>query len=85
MQLPEQEFRPTIEFFARLSTSKTPVELHVFPQERHVLAQPRHRLAAYERNLDWFRFWLQDYVDPDPLKVDQYRRWRAMPRPTPRS
>lgn len=83
MQFPEQEFRPTIEFFARLSNSKTPVELYVFPQERHVLAKPRHRLAAYERNLDWFRFWLQDYVDPDPTKVEQYRRWRAMPRPAP--
>jgi len=78
MQLPEQEFRPTIELFARLSNSKTPVELHVFAQERHVLAQPRHRLAAYQRNLDWFRYWLQDYRDPDPMKIDQYRRWDAM-------
>lgn len=78
MQYPEQEFRPTIEFFARLSNSKTPVDLYVFPQERHVLSQPRHRLAAYERNLDWFRFWLQDYVDPSPEKVEQYARWRGM-------
>lgn len=78
MQLPEQEFRPTMELFARLSNSATPVELHVFPQERHVLSQPRHRLAAYRRNLDWFRYWLQDYRDPDPTKVDQYRRWDAM-------
>ncbi|GGL36011.1 hypothetical protein GCM10010983_36370 [Caulobacter rhizosphaerae] len=80
MQLPEQEFRPTMELFARLSNSRTPVELYVFPQERHVLAQPRHRLAAYRRNLDWFRYWLQDYRDPDPAKVEQYQRWDAMAR-----
>lgn len=75
MQYSEQEFRPTIEFFARLSNTRTPVEMHVFPQERHLLAQPRHRLAAYQRNVDWFRFWLQDYTDPDPEKAEQYRRW----------
>jgi dipeptidyl aminopeptidase/acylaminoacyl peptidase len=78
MQYSEQEFRPTIEFFARLSNSSTPVDLYVFPQERHVLSQPRHRLAAYERNLDWFRFWLQGYVDQSPDKAEQYRRWQAM-------
>lgn len=78
MQYSEQEFRPTIEFFARLSNTSTPVEMHVFPQERHILAQPRHRLAAYERNLDWFRFWLQGYIDPNPEKAGQYNRWLAM-------
>jgi dipeptidyl aminopeptidase/acylaminoacyl peptidase len=78
MQYPEQEFRPTIEFFARLSNSTTPVELHVFPQERHILAQPRHRLAAYTRNLDWFRYWLQNQIDPAPDKAEQYRRWSSM-------
>jgi len=37
---------------------------------------PEHRLAIYNRNLDWFRFWLQDYEDPDPAKTEQYARWR---------
>uniref|UniRef100_B0T9D5 Dipeptidyl aminopeptidase/acylaminoacyl-peptidase-like protein n=1 Tax=Caulobacter sp. (strain K31) TaxID=366602 RepID=B0T9D5_CAUSK len=78
MQLPEQEFRPTIDLFAALSNSTTPVEFHVFAQEPHILTQPRHRLAAYARNVDWFRFWLQDYMDPSPGKADQYRRWEAM-------
>jgi hypothetical protein len=32
-------------------------------------------MAAYERNLDWFTYWLQDYRDPDPKKADQYERW----------
>jgi hypothetical protein len=31
-----------------------------------------------ERNLDWFRFWLQGYEDPDESKRPQYVRWRAL-------
>ena len=78
LQLPEQESRYAIELFARLSQSPTPTELYVFPDEPHIKVQPRHRLAVYRRNLDWFRFWLQGYEDPDPAKADQYRRWRAL-------
>lgn len=78
MQMPEQEFRPTIELISRLSNSTTPFELRVFANEPHILVQPRHRLAAYVRNLDWFRFWLQDVEDPDPAKTEQYERWRRM-------
>ena len=78
LQLPEQESRYAIELYARLSNSPTPTELYVFPDEAHIKVQPRHRLAVYRRNLDWFRFWLQGYVDPDPGKADQYRRWRAL-------
>jgi dipeptidyl aminopeptidase/acylaminoacyl peptidase len=52
------------------------VEMYVFPNEYHVKWQPVHRLAIYNRNLDWFRFWLQDYEDPNPAKIEQYVRWR---------
>lgn len=76
MQLPEQEFRSTMELYARLSQSKIPSELHAFVAEPHILTEPRHRLAAYERNLDWFRFWLKGEEDPSPTKRQQYRRWR---------
>jgi dipeptidyl aminopeptidase/acylaminoacyl peptidase len=78
MQLPEQESRYQAEFYAKLTNSTTPTELYVFPDEPHIKVQPRHRLAVYRRNLDWFRFWLQQYVDPDPAKADQYRRWRSL-------
>ncbi|EJL37545.1 prolyl oligopeptidase family protein [Caulobacter sp. AP07] len=78
MQMPEQEYRPTIELISRLSNTTTPFELHVFANEPHILVQPRHRQAAYVRNIDWFRFWLQGYVDPAPGKADQYRRWKAL-------
>jgi hypothetical protein len=33
---------------------------------------------VYERNVDWFRFWLQAYEDPSPEKAGQYRIWREM-------
>lgn len=77
MQMPEQEFRPTMELYSRLSQTSTPTELYVFPMEPHILTEPKHRLAAYERNLDWFRFWLQGAEDADPRKAAQYQRWRA--------
>ena len=74
-QLPEQEARRIPELYSRLASSGTPTEFYAFPDEAHIKVQPRHRLAVYERNLDWFRYWLQDYRDPNPEKVEQYRRW----------
>lgn len=74
-QLPEEEARRIPELYGRLIRSRTPTELYAFPDEDHIKVQPRHRLAIYERNLDWFRYWLQDYRDEDPAKAEQYRRW----------
>lgn len=53
-------------------------EAHIFADEYHVKWQSAHRYAIYNRNLDWFRFWLQDIEDPDAAKSDQYKRWRAL-------
>ena len=77
MQLVEQEFRYEMELYAKLSNSPLPVDMFVFPDEAHIKAQPAHRLAIYQRNIDWFRFWLADVVDPDPRKAEQYTRWIA--------
>ena len=74
-QLPEQEARRIPELYARLARAGIPTELFAYPDEDHIKVQPRHRLAVFERNLDWFRYWLQDYRDLDPRKEDQYRRW----------
>ncbi|HEV8406736.1 MAG TPA: Atxe2 family lasso peptide isopeptidase [Sphingomicrobium sp.] len=78
LQLPEQEARRIPEFFARLTAAPTPAELYAFPDEDHLKVEPRHRLAAYQRNLDWFRYWLENYRDPDITKADQYARWDKM-------
>jgi dienelactone hydrolase len=78
MQLPENEARSEVEILARLASTPTPAELYAFPDENHIKFQPRHRLAAYRRSVDWFRYWLQDYTDPDPDKAAQYLRWDAL-------
>lgn len=79
-QLPEQEARRIPELYARLAMAGTPTELFAFPDEAHIKMQPRHRLAVFDRNLDWFRYWLQDYRDPDPGKAAEYARWDRLRR-----
>lgn len=78
MQLPEQEGRASVELYSRLSNSRTPVEMYLFPDEAHMLVQPRHMRATLERHLDWFRYWLLGERDPDPAKAAQYERWDAL-------
>lgn len=55
-----------------------PIEMFVYAGEGHIKNQPRHRYEIYERNLDWFKFWLQGKETPDPTKQKQFERWRAM-------
>ncbi|HEX7115087.1 MAG TPA: hypothetical protein VF193_08130 [Steroidobacter sp.] len=53
--------------------------LHLVEVVRQVDRFPELRiLAIYRRNLDWFRFWLQDIEDPNPAKAEQYERWRKL-------
>lgn len=85
MQFPEQEARLSIELVSRLATARMG-ETHIFPYAPHIKVEPRQKLAAYERNLDWFRFWLKDETDPDPAKAEQYQRWSKLgPDPVPDS
>jgi dipeptidyl aminopeptidase/acylaminoacyl peptidase len=76
-QLPEQEYRMTLDYALPLVRRKQ-ADIYVFPDETHIKFQPRHKLAVYERNVDWFRFWLQGYEDSNPDKARQYRIWRRM-------
>lgn len=77
MQMPEQEARQSPELIARLTAAHMG-EAHIFPFAAHLKTEPRQKLAIYARNLDWFRYWLQDYVDPDPAKAGQYARWSKL-------
>jgi dipeptidyl aminopeptidase/acylaminoacyl peptidase len=76
-QLPEQEYRMTLEYMYPL-IRRHQGDAYVFPDEPHIKFQPRHKLAVYERNVDWFRFWLQGYEESAPEKVGQYRIWKEM-------
>lgn len=77
MQLPEQEYIYTLDYAIPLIHQNL-ADLYVFPNEPHQKFQPRHKLAVYQRNLDWFRFWLQGFEDNDPSKAEQYKHWRKM-------
>ncbi|WP_144036791.1 Atxe2 family lasso peptide isopeptidase [Sphingopyxis witflariensis] len=77
LQMPEMEARQSPELIARLTAAHMG-EAHVFPFASHLKTEPRQKLAVYQRNLDWFRYWLQGYVDPDPEKSAQYARWAKL-------
>ncbi|MFC5526776.1 hypothetical protein ACFPPA_13625 [Rhodanobacter ginsengisoli] len=77
MQMAEQEYRSALDYAVPLIRVHR-AEVYVFPNELHQKFQPHHKLAVYQRNLDWFRFWLQGYEDPAPDKAGQYRTWRTM-------
>ncbi|MHB1057903.1 MAG: Atxe2 family lasso peptide isopeptidase [Rhodanobacter sp.] len=76
-QMPEQEYRMALDYALPLMR-RHQADMYVFPDEPHIKFQPRHKLAVYERNIDWFRFWLQGYEDPNPDKAGQYRIWHGM-------
>lgn len=78
LQLPEQEARRIPQLFAALRKAGTPVEFWAYPDEAHIKVEPLHRLAVYERNFDWFTYWLLGARDPAAAKAEQYHRWDEM-------
>lgn len=78
MQLADSELLVALHTYTALKAAKQPVDLYFYPGEFHFKWQPAHRQAVYERNLDWFSFWLQGREDPTPAKAEQYLRWRAL-------
>jgi dipeptidyl aminopeptidase/acylaminoacyl peptidase len=76
-QMPEEEYMYALDYIMPLMRGQR-ADLYVFPNEPHRKFQPRHMVAAYGRNFDWFRFWLQGVEDDDPEKAVQYARWREM-------
>ena len=66
--------------YAGLRYLQKPVDFVILNTHEHVLTNPAVRMASQGGAVDWFRFWLQDYEDPDPAKVEQYKRWRELRR-----
>src|SRR2546426_345721 len=64
--------------YAGLRYLHKPVDLIMLNTDEHVLSNPAVRLASQGGTVDWFRFWLQDYEDPDPKKKEQYERWSGL-------
>lgn len=66
------------EVFTGLNRLNRPVEMYYYPNDGHTPEHPQARLATLQRNVDWYRFWLQDYERPDPEDPQQYVRWRKL-------
>ncbi|HWC73053.1 MAG TPA: hypothetical protein VG454_03880, partial [Gemmatimonadales bacterium] len=69
-----QEWEP----YAGLLAQGKPAELVYIPDGSHILVKPWERMTSQQGAVDWYRFWLQGYEDPDSSKADQYARWRRM-------
>lgn len=65
------------ELYASLYSQHKPVDLIYFPHGTHIHQKPLERLESQQGNVDWLRFWLQRYEDPDPAKRAQYELWRS--------
>ena len=78
LQLSDDEYLNGLKSWYQYRARGRPIEMYVFPGERHIKWQPAHRLAIYERNVDWFDFWLNGRENPEPIDPSQYERWRNM-------
>jgi dipeptidyl aminopeptidase/acylaminoacyl peptidase len=74
--------RPSLLFmwepYAALRYLNRPVDLILLNTNEHVLTNPRARTVSQGDSVDWFRFWLKEEEDPDPIKSNQYARWRKL-------
>jgi hypothetical protein len=78
MNSPDSEFLGNMALFTSLEKLHKPVELYIYANELHIKNQPKHRYEIYERNVDWFRFWLQGEDEVSPTNTEQTRRWRKL-------
>jgi len=74
----QEQYFGNIEAWVGIERRGLAAEWLVYPNEGHVKRSPANRWWVYQRNLDWFRFWLKNEEDPDPAKTGQYARWRRM-------
>ncbi|HXK36545.1 MAG TPA: Atxe2 family lasso peptide isopeptidase [Candidatus Paceibacterota bacterium] len=78
MNAPDSEYVIGLQQYWEMRDHHRPVEMWIFPDEDHIKHQPVHRLVVYDRNVDWFNYWLREVRDPDPSKGPQYKRWDAL-------
>lgn len=78
MNVPDFEIYALLRLMRHMEDSRLPFDTYVFTDETHFKHQPAHLYAIMQRNVDWFRYWLQDVEDPSPLKADQYASWRNL-------
>lgn len=68
-----------MEFFVALKRQGKAVELFSYPTGEHDIDVPSQRLASLQRNVDWFRFWIQDMEGSPPgYDPEQFVRWNKL-------
>jgi hypothetical protein len=65
-------------WYSGLSRIGKPVEMIYLPEGTHILEKPWDRMISQQGNVDWFSFWLMGEEEPDPTKIEQYKRWREL-------
>lgn len=78
IQNTDNEYKGGLDVLATYRHYGRPVELYVFEDETHLKFQPAHRQAIYERNVEWFDFWLMNRRNCAADRAQQYERWKAM-------
>ena len=78
IQAADSEYEGALDVVEAFTNRDKAIELRVLPDETHYKWQPAHRRAIYERNLEWFGFWLNNERNCTPGKDAQYERWLAM-------
>jgi len=68
------------ETYSSLHEQGKPVDLVYIPKGQHILQSPHDRYASQQGNVDWFRFWLQDYQAPSVIGRREYLRWDKLRR-----
>jgi dipeptidyl aminopeptidase/acylaminoacyl peptidase len=69
----------TAEVLAGLTRLQKPVEMYFYPDEQHQPDHPQARVASLQRNIDWYRYWLQGFERKDHQgDPDMYTRWRLL-------
>lgn len=77
IQIPDAEYRWSLETVSAFEQHDAPVDMYVFPDENHVKAHPAHRAAIYRRSVGWFAFWLLGINDLPGLE-QEVARWKTM-------
>jgi len=78
IQVDDQEYLSALPLWSAMHEEGKAIEMHVFPGDTHMFMQPAHMLVNFERQLDWFRFWLKHEEDTAPFKRGQYDRWNRL-------
>lgn len=68
----------SFEIITGLHSLHKPFEYYYYPDEEHEPQHPKAQLATWQRNVDWYRFWLQGFERPNPEDPDQYKRWEHL-------